>query len=262
MKILVTGAASGIGRATAEYFSECGHEVYGIDIKPIESKKNIECFTADLTSEEDMNRLKSAFEARGLVFDAIISVAGVHAMSSFVEDGFSDMKRLIEINLLGAMLFVNTFHSLLAPRGRVVIVTSEVANLYPMPFNGLYSVSKSALDCYADALGKELILLGQRVITVRPGAVETSLARGSLDSTERLAKRTELYKAESAKFLRITKRFMGKPISPTRVARVLYRAATARRPRAVYSIHRNLGLVLFGKLPPALSRFCIKALLK
>ena len=262
MRILLTGGASGVGRAVAEHFLSLGHEVISIDISRGEERPRLIQYQASVTDEESLLSISESLDKEGLTLDALVSVAGIHTMSSFVECDTEELRRVVDVNLVGAMLFIRIFHKFLSKEGRVVIVSSEVASLSPMPFNGLYSVSKTALDCYANALGKEIGLLGQRVVTVRPGAVETPLAKGSLESTERLAESTLLYRGESRRFLSLTKQFMGRQTPPERVARLIYRASTVKRPRAVYSINRNFGLVLMGILPQSVSRFILKLLLK
>ena len=71
----------------------------------------------------------------------------------------------------------------------------------PLPFNGLYTVSKNALESYAQALRQELNLLNQKVITIRPGAIKTPLSSNSLTDTDKLAKDTILYQKQAGKFL-------------------------------------------------------------
>ena len=105
------------------------------------------------------------------------------------------------------------FHSLLTESGRIILVTSEVAYLDPMPFNGLYSVSKTALECYAQALRQEINLLDQKVITIRPGAIKTPLCDGSLTDTESLAAATELYKKLSQKDFQVSDEELSAAIS-------------------------------------------------
>ena len=261
LNLLITGAASGIGRAVCDEFLAAGHRVFAVDIKPVEAREGVVGFTADLTSEEAVREVAERLAASGVVLDAILCIAGVHAMASLVEDDFSDMERLININLLGTMRAVRALHRLLAPRGRIVIVTSEVASLAPMPFNGLYNVSKTALDCYAQALRQELNLIGQSVVTVRPGAVATPLADGSIRAVAALAERTELYKKQAGRFSSISARFMGTPVRAEALGRLIYRATVAKHPRAVYSKHRNPGLVLLSLLPLGLQCRIIKLLL-
>ncbi len=258
--LFITGIASGIGRATAELFVASGHRVFGIDLHPCEVS-GAECFVCDVTDETALGAIGERLSSLGVSIDAIINAAGVHAMCSLVEGDYAEMKRILEINLCGAVLVNKTLHPLLARKGRVVIVTSEVAPLDPMPFNGLYSLSKTALDCYAQALRQELNLLGQSVVTVRPGAIETPLAKGSLDATAALADTTELYKRQAKHFLSITKRFMGTPMKPEALAKVIVKATLAKRPRLVYSKHRSPGLLLLNLLPKRWQCAAIKILL-
>jgi len=262
MNILITGAGSGIGQAVAKYFTDLNHAVYGIDIKYIDGQNLTAPLIADITDEKQLNELKERLLQENVRLDAIINIAGIHKMASLVESDFNAMKRVIDINLCGTMLICRIFHSLLKEKGRVIIVTSEVASLDPMPFNGLYNVSKSALDCYAQALRQELNLIGQRVITVRPGAIKTPLCSGSLTDTERLANETELYKNQAHKFLGITKKFMGTPMAPERLSKIIYKATVKKRPKLIYQKHRNPGLVLLNLLPKRVQCFVIKTILK
>ena len=261
LNVLITGAASGIGAQSAILFAENGHNVYGIDVSPCPDCKGITAYKADITDGEALNGIKNELESRGIIIDLIINVAGVHTMASLAEDDIAHMKRVLEINLVGTLTVNRIFHSLLATHGRIVIVTSEVAPLAPMPFNGLYNVSKTALDCYAQALRQEIGLIGQKVITIRPGAIETPLAHGSLKATQALADRTRLYKKQASRFLGLTKSFMGTPIKPSKRAALIYKAAISEHPRTVYSKHRNPGLVLLSILPADLQCFIIKMLL-
>ena len=258
--ILITGSASGIGLAAVERMLSLGHRVIGVDIKPTE-RLGCDSYLVDITDANAILPLYDRLVAEGVTLDVIIHAAGVHAMCSLVEGDLAKMKRLIDVNLVGAMNVNRLLYPLLSKDGRIVIVTSEIAPLDPMPFNGLYSISKTALDCYAQSLRQELNLLGQSVVTVRPGAVETPLARGSLDATEALANNTVLYKRQAGRFLGITKRFMGTPIIPERIAEIIERAALARRPRLVYSKNRSLGLLLLNMLPIRLQCGVIKLLL-
>ena len=262
MNVLITGAASGIGRATSELFANGGHSVYALDIKEITNGENIQTYIADITDEASLLSVKSALEAGRVKLDAIICVAGVHTMASLVESDFAKMKRLVDINLLGTMLTNRVFHSLLSERGRVVIVTSEVATYAPMPFNGLYNVSKTALDSYADALRQELNLLGQKVVVIRPGAIETPLAGASLSATEELAESTVLYKSQAKHFSSLVRKFTGTPMKPAKLAKLICRVTLKRRPRLAYSKNRNPGLVMLSLLPKRAQCAIIKLLLK
>lgn len=261
LTVLITGAASGIGAAVARKFAAEGHTVIGIDIKAATGNDCSDFFVADVTSEEEMAKVKSALEEKGVKLSAILNIAGIHRMASLVEDDFATLETVVRVNLIGTMLVNRMLHSLLAPDGRILIVTSEVAGIDPLPFNGIYSVSKNALDSYAQALRQELNLIGQRVITVRPGAIETPLQEGSISATEALAERTELYKRQAYKFSQIAKAFMGKPMKADALAGLIYKATISKHPKVVYNKHRSPGLVLLGLLPKSWQCAIIKLLL-
>ena len=261
MNVLITGAAGGIGAAAVDLFLTRGWRVYALDVVPVLARDGVVPLCADVTVESALGTAVETLSAEGIVLDAMVLTAGIHRMASLVEADADTLCRVMQVNVVGTMQTVRAFHPLLAERGRIVIVTSEVATLAPLPFNGLYSISKAALESYAQALRQELGLLSQTVVTVRPGAVATTLCADSLSHTEHLTRQTVLYRKQARHFLSLTKSFMGQPITPDRLAPVLYRAATAKHPRLSYSKHRNLGLVLLGVLPLRLQCCLIKALL-
>lgn len=261
MNLLITGVASGIGRAVTDYFIEHGHTVYGIDIAETAERENFHGFVADITDETSFQCVKEYFLNNTITLDAILNIAGVHRMASLVESDYTKMKQVVDINLSGTMLVNRFFHECLAANGRIIIVTSEVASFDPMPFNGLYNVTKTALDSYAQALRQELNLLGQKVVTIRPGAVETPLSSESMKATQNLADATALYKKQAKNFAGLASKFMGKPIKPKTLAALIYKATTANTPKLIYKKHRNLGLVLLNLLPKRLQCAVIKLLL-
>ena len=262
MNLLITGAASGIGQAVAKHFIAHGHTVYGIDLKKTEYSGNYLGFSADITDEDSLQSVRKHLLENGIILDAILNIAGVHMMASLVESDFSAMKKVVDVNLSGTMLVNRVFYDCLANRGRIVIVTSEVATFDPMPFNGLYNVTKTALDTYAQALRQELNLLGQKVVTIRPGAVETGLSAASMKATQKLADTTVLYSNHARNFAGLAAKFMGKPIKPQALAALIYKATTAKRPKLIYRKHQNIGLVLLNALPKRSQCAVIKLLLR
>lgn len=260
MNVLITGIASGIGKALSEIYELNGFNVYGIDIIEVDNK-NINSFKCDITNELELKKVKQKFDSENIMFDMIINVAGIHKMISFVEGSCSDMKKLIDVNLCGVMNVNNVFYSNLKKSGKVIILTSEVAGFDPLPFNGLYSVSKIALDAYAQALRQELNLLGQKVITIRPGAIETPLSRGSSVDTKKLAEETVLFEKQAGHFCNIVDKFTGTLMKPEKLAKFIYKVSVKKNPKYTYKKHQNIGLVVLNILPKRLQCFIIKLLL-
>lgn len=259
--VLITGASSGIGKSLKDIFLKNGYHVIALDINKIEKEENLDTFICDITSKEGLINVKQTLIDQNIKLDYIVDVAGIHMMASLVESPIDQMQKLININLNGTMLVNHTFHSLLQEKGRIVIITSEVASFDPMPFNGLYNVSKTALDTYAQALRQELNLIGQKVITFRPGAVKTPLCDSSLSGTQMLVDSTTLYKKQANKFLKLVTMFMGKPLPPEKMAKFIYKKSTKKHPKIIYKKHQNIGLLLLSILPKKWQCAIIKGIL-
>lgn len=252
MRVLITGAASGLGRAAAEYFAENSAYVYALDLQPIAPRERLRPFTADITDEAGLRAVFAQLEADGVRLDAIINFAGMIFIDNYLEVEEEKLRKIFDVNLLGAMRVNKIFFPLLREDGKIVITTSEVAPLDPLPFNGIYSTTKTALDCYAQALRQEAGLLGRRVITVRPGAFNTPLAGGSIPSMHAMTQRSRYFGGQGAQFEALMRKFTGKLQNPEKLAKKIYRAVSRRHPRNVYTVHSNFGLRLLSLLPKGL----------
>lgn len=249
MNILITGAASGLGRAAAMLFSKNGDTVYALDISTVAAQDRLIPFYADITEESSLQAVFSRLQADGVQLDAIINFAGMIFIDNYLEVAEEKLRKIFNVNLLGAMRVNKLFFPLLRENGKIVITTSEVAPLDPLPFNGIYSTTKTALDCYAQALRQEAGLLGRRVITIRPGAFNTPLAGGSIPSMHEMAQRSRYFGGQGERFETLMRKFTGKLQEPEKLAKTIFRAVHKRHPRNIYTVHSNLGLRLLSLLP-------------
>lgn len=259
--VLITGAYSGVGNQLVNKFLNENYKIVALDIKDIEEKENLLFYNCNITDDNRLNEIKKDLNNKNIIFDLIINVAGIHKMASLVESDNDVLKSVINVNLVGTMLVNKTFYSLLKPKGKIIIVTSEVASFDPLPFNGLYNISKSALDCYSQALRQELNLLDQKVITIRPGAIKTPLSDNSLTDTSTLANETILYKNQAGNFLDLVKNFMGTPMEAKKLADFIYKVSIKKHNKLIYKKHTNVGLYLLSILPKRLQCYIIKKLL-
>ena len=142
-KYLVTGANGGMGRAICKTLTAAGDEVWGVDKVSDGSARVI---AADLT---DSGSLEAAFEqvrAEAGTLDGIIHAAGIYDLNSLVEIGEEAFLRDFNVNLFGVYRVNKFFLPLLCEHSRVVIISSELAPLEPLPFTGVYTVTKAALE--------------------------------------------------------------------------------------------------------------------
>ena len=245
---LVTGACGGMGRAVCRRLAAEGHEVWGIDRHPAKEDEWT-CICADITSSTELEDAYRRICSETGTLDGIIHTAGVYDLNSLVEMSEEDFLHDFDVNLFGMFRVNRLFVPMLRSGGRIVILSSELASLDPLPFTGIYAVTKTAVDKYAAALRMELQLLGHAVIVIRPGAVKTDMLSFSTDKLDRFCSSTDLYRCNAARFKRIVDRVEARNIPPEKIADVIMKSLTASRPRLVYSVNRNPLLMLFQLLP-------------
>ena len=236
-----------MGQAAAKLLDQNGYAVIGMDREPVDSVHLRQMLVADVTDPDAVLRTQQALRSERL--DAIVYMAGIYDMDSLIEIDEPRMRRIFEVNVFGAYRMIKAFAPNLKPNGRVVLVTSELAPLDPLPFTGLYGITKSTLERYAFSLAMELQLLGISVSVIRPGAVQTPLLNQSVERIERFAADTKLYPNQAERFLSVTRRVESKSVPPEAIAQKLLRILSAKRPRFLYRLNSNPLLKLYGVLP-------------
>ena len=141
------------------------------------------------------------------------------------------------------------------------MTTSELAPLDPLPFTGLYAVTKSALDKYAYSLKMELQLLGINVSVIRAGAVATDMLGVSTDALDRFCENTKSYKCNAQRFKKIVNGVEAKCVSPDKIAKKTLKILQKKKPRFSYSVNRNKLLLLLNALPKKFQFWIIKKIL-
>ncbi len=260
--VLITGAYGGMGRAAAKVLKMRGFRVFALDRAVGEAEEDILPIEADLTDEESV---KAAFEQIHALTDelfAIVHFAGIYMLDSLVEMSHADFEGIFRINLGGAFLVNRTFLPLLKTNARILIITSELAPLDPLPFTGIYAVTKGALDKYAYSLRMELQLKNITVSVFRAGAVETGMLGASTTALDRFCEKTALYSCNAARFKRIVERVEARCIPPEKIADMVAKILKKRKPRFAYSINRNPLLLLLNALPKRMQLWVIGQVLK
>ncbi len=260
--ILITGAYGGMGKATANALIKKGFRVFAMDKAVEDGGEDLVPILADVTDEESV---KKAFRTVSGMADSlfgIIHFAGIYMLDSLVEMGTDAFERIFRVNLEGAFLVNKTFLPLLTSGARILITTSELAPLDPLPFTGVYAITKGALDRYAYSLGMELQLLGIRVSVLRAGAVATDMLGVSTDYLDRFCQKTAHYSCNAERFKRIVEGVEARRVSPDAIAKKVIKILRKKRPRFAYSINRNPLLLLLHLLPRRTQLFVIRCVLR
>ena len=260
--VVITGAYGGMGYKTVREFVNKGFIVFALDKNVKEPENNVIPINIDIT---DVSSIKNAFDVvksiTGELY-AIVHFAGIYMLDSLIEMDEQDFEKIFKINLFGVFYVNKIFKPLLKMGSRILITTSELAPLDPLPFTGVYAVSKSALDKYAFSLRMELQLLGIFVSVIRAGAVSTGMLDVSINALDKFCEKTSLYQCNAQRFKKIVNGVEAKNIPPTKIAKRILKISKAKKPKFAYNVNRNKLLIILNLLPKRLQFWIIKKILK
>jgi NAD(P)-dependent dehydrogenase (short-subunit alcohol dehydrogenase family) len=241
---LVTGASTGIGRATALHLACLGFHVLAGVRDPADAPDGLEPLQLDVMSDTDV---AAAAERVGAELHALVNNAGI-ALSGPVEVvPIDEWRRIVDLNLLRQVAVTPALlPALLRARGRVVNMSSiggRVAN----PLFGPYSATKFALEAVSDALRREVAAHGVRVVSIEPGGIATPIWGKGLEDGRRIAgdmspEARQRYAKLIPAVTKVAERLGREGLPPEAVAEVVGKAVTTRRPRARYVVGRDAKL--------------------
>lgn len=261
--VVVTGAFGGMGKSVCEYLAKDGYTVFALDkVVQEPNNPNIIPICVDITDIESVKQAKLEIEKYTDSLYAVCHFAGIYDLNSLVEMDENKFEKMFNVNLFGVNRVNKIFLPLLKEKSTIFITTSELAPLEPLPFTGIYAITKSALDKYAFSLRMELQLLGINVVVLRPGAVETNMIDTSTQALDKFCENTKLYQCNSKRFKEIVDSVESRKISPEKIAQKTVKILGKKRKKFVYSINRNPLLLLLNILPARLQTFIIGKILE
>lgn len=179
--ILITGASSGIGRATAAYFAERGWNVVATMRKPGDAADlaadNVLVTRLDVLDEASIQSAVEEAATRFGGIDVLLNNAGYGAYGALEATPMEVIRRQFDVNLFGLIATTKAvLPGMRARKSGVIVNISSVGGRMCYPFGALYHGSKWAVEGLSEALHYELIPLGIRVKLVEPGGVDTDFA--------------------------------------------------------------------------------------
>lgn len=227
-RIFITGASSGLGKATAILFAKKGWNVIATMRNPekdneLGNYEQIDKLPLDVTNLEQIkSTVKKAISIGDI--DAVFNNAGYGLAGPFEGATDEQITRQIETNLLGVMRVTKEFISYFRKRNYgIFVTTTSIGGLITFPFNSVYHATKWALEGWSESLAFELEPFGIKVKTVSPGGIKTDFAGRSLDMS-----RHEAYDDMVNKVISVFSdpERQKHSSSPEQIAEVVYEAVT------------------------------------
>jgi short-subunit dehydrogenase len=174
--ILVTGASTGIGLATVHALAKKGHQVYGVSRSIVHtSESSFLSIQMDVTDDSSVRDAVNEILAKEGRIDVLINNAGNGIASPVYAVPISVAKAQFEVNFFGLVRVSNAvLPGMINSEAGLIVNVSSIAGLIGLPYQGLYSASKFAIEGYSQSLRMELFKKGIRVAVVNPGDFKTA----------------------------------------------------------------------------------------
>jgi NAD(P)-dependent dehydrogenase (short-subunit alcohol dehydrogenase family) len=256
--IVVTGASTGMGAATARELARKGfHVLAGVrreadsDTLRDSGIEGIEPCILDITVDSDVAALadRVARDPEHRPLRALINNAGIAVNAPVETLPLAEWRRQFEVNLFGHIAMTQALLPALLSSSGTVVNISSVGGKFALPTYGAYAGSKFALEAVSDALRREVSDAGIKVVVVEPGAVMTGMAERGIATAEGL--QANMTAAQLARYGDLTAAIAGQArsfnetgVSAEHAAKVIATAATAPRPRTRYTIGRDAAILV------------------
>ena len=245
--VLVTGASTGIGEATALHLHELGFEpVAGVrsdeDAERL-ARSGLRTVKLDVTDAEQIATVGEEIGAGPLA--GLVNNAGIAVASPLEFLPLDQLRRQLEVNLVGQVAVTQAMLPALRRGGGRIVNVSSIGGRVALPLLGAYNMSKFALEAFSDSLRRELRGQGVDVIVIQPGGIKTPIWKKSNALADELAEAItpegerlygpmmEAVRAETVKIEQV------RGLPPRDVAEVIGTALTSSRPRARYVIGKE-----------------------
>jgi NAD(P)-dependent dehydrogenase (short-subunit alcohol dehydrogenase family) len=252
--VVVTGASSGIGAATARELAGRGfHVLAGVrrdrDADAVRAP-GVEPLIIDITNRDHIQALDARVHAdpQGRRLRALVNNAGIGVNVPVETFPIDQWRNLFEVNLFGHVAVTQALlPALIRSKGRVVNVSS-VGGRVAMASYGPYAATKFALEAVSDSLRREIAPTGVHVVVVEPGAVRTEMPGRAIAAADEFASTMTpeqhqrygaLLQAVNAQTARHTDSCLPSEVA----AKVIVTAVTARKPRTRYTVGRDAALI-------------------
>lgn len=232
--VFITGASSGIGKSIAIYLHDRGFKVYGTSRNPQKVTTPFQMVALDVTDQESIKKaVEEVITAEGKI-DVLINNAGKGITGPIEDTPTQEMKDNFNTNFFGVIDVVKEVlpHMRKQQLGTIINTTS-IAGYMGLPFRGVYSASKGALELVTEALSMEVKSFGIKVVNVAPGDFATNIAAGRYHTP---VFENSAYKEKYAENLALMDAHVDSGADPILMAEAIYKIIENKNPKIHYKV--------------------------
>lgn len=241
LRVLVTGASRGIGKAIAKRLNQIGYQVIGTsrdpkNINPDDKIEGVEYLELNLAEKSSIDRLVNLVGE----IDVLINNAGISQLGPVEEIPIERIRNLFEINLFGVIRLIQGFLPGMRQRGSGTIINiSSMAALTPVPFSSIYASSKAALDAFTKGLRGEVMKYGIKAVVISPFHIKTDIAQ------EVSIGKNSVYTETMQRVKAVRDRGIQEAPPPEVVADKVVQVLARKHPKHFYAVGHRAGLMEF-----------------
>jgi NAD(P)-dependent dehydrogenase (short-subunit alcohol dehydrogenase family) len=233
--VLITGASSGIGRATAELLASRGYRVFGGVRAPATARPlvGVEFVPLDVRDDTSIKACVEEVCNRAGRIDVLINNAGINLVGAVEETSISQAQALFDTNVFGVLRMVQAVLPGMRRQGAGQIINiSSILGFLPAPFMGVYASTKHAIEGLLESLDHEVRAFGIRVVLIEPPYIRTNLDASAAQAEGRI----EAYAQQRARTAAVVTQNTNTAPEPKIVAEEVLRAI-----EGPYRLRRPIG---------------------
>lgn len=249
--VLITGGSSGIGKAIGEYLYQRGYVVYGTSRNPDRISNSVfPLLKMDVNDTHSIDSVIAEVISKTNIIDVVINNAGVGITGPIEETSETEIKKAFQTNFHGPINVIKAVMPQMRKQGfgHILNVTS-IAAYMGLPYRGIYSATKAALEITIEAMRMETLQFGVKMANIAPGDFATNIAAGRYHAP---IVENSPYKKDYGNTLKMMDEHVDNGGDPLEMAKVVHKVIETANPKIHYKVGAPLqkfSIVLKRVLP-------------
>ncbi|GGH02134.1 short-chain dehydrogenase/reductase [Polaribacter pacificus] len=233
--VLITGASSGIGKSIAGYLHQRGYIVYGTSRKAsISTSEGFQMVQLDVLDPTSIEQAINYILEKENRLDVLINNAGMGITGPIEDTPTKEMRAVFNTNLFGAIDVAKAvLPTMRAQKSGTIINVTSIAGYMGLPYRGMYSATKGALELVTESIRMEVKPFGVQVIAVAPGDFATNIAAGRYHTP---VFEESAYKKTYQENLNLMDTHVSEGLAPEVMAKAVYKILQTKQPKGHYKV--------------------------